>query len=113
MINLNISEYEASAKDKLSSQTLGYYNSGAGDESTLQDNRNAFEKIKILPRVLVDVSHRSLKTSILGQRLDSPIIIAPCAFQCLAHPDGELATAKAANQSRTMMLLSTLLLGDN
>jgi 4-hydroxymandelate oxidase len=108
MTNLNTLDYESNAKEVLSQTTWDYYSSGAWSESTLQDNLAAFERFKLRPRVLVDVSHRSLQTSILGQPIESPILIAPTAFHCLAHPDGELATAKAANQAGTMMILSTL-----
>jgi 4-hydroxymandelate oxidase len=109
MTNLNTLDYENNAKEVLSQTTWDYYSSGAWSESTLQDNLAAFQRLKLRPRVLVDVSHRrNFQTSILGQPIESPILIAPTAFHCLAHPDGELATAKAANQAGTMMILSTL-----
>lgn len=87
---------------------LDYYSSGAWDEITLRDNRAAFERLKLRPRMLVDVSDRNLTTSILGQPLDLPLLIAPMAFQCLAHPDGEIATATAAASAGVGMILSTL-----
>lgn len=87
---------------------LDYYNSGAWDEITLRDNRVAFERYKLCPRMLVDVSQRDLSTTILGQSLPLPILIAPMAFQCLAHPEGEIATAKAAAKLGSAMVLSTL-----
>jgi 4-hydroxymandelate oxidase len=105
---LNISEYENIAKKILPPEVWGYYSSGAWDESTLRDNQDSFKKYRIRPRMLVDVSQRSLKTSILGQHIDFPILIAPSAFHCLAHAEGELATAKAANQCKTLMFVSTL-----
>ena len=108
MTNLNIFEYENNAKEVLSQKTWDYYSSGAWSELTLKDNIAAYERLKLRPRVLVDVSHRNLQSSILGRSIESPILIAPSAFHCLAHPDGELATAKAANQAGTIMILSTL-----
>ncbi len=87
---------------------LDYYASGAWDEITLRDNRTAFEQLKLRPRMLVDVSQRDLSTQILGQSVQMPILVAPMAFQCLAHPQGELATAKAAAGLGTVMTLSTL-----
>lgn len=107
-MRLNVLDYENSAKEALSPTSWDYYISGAWDELTLKENLSAFAKIKLRPKVLVDVSQRNLKTNILGQEIEFPILIAPTAFQCLAHPDGELATAKAANQSGTIMILSTL-----
>ncbi|MEH2385060.1 MAG: alpha-hydroxy acid oxidase [Nostoc sp.] len=112
---INLFEYEKLAKDHLSQTTLDYYSSGAWDEITLQDNRAAFERVKLRPRMLVDVSDvydglhlRNLTTSILGQSLQLPLLIAPMAFQCLAHPDGEVATALAAASAGVGMVLSTM-----
>lgn len=87
---------------------LDYYSSGAWDEITLRDNRAAFERVKLRPRMLIDVSDRNLNTSILGQSLQLPLLIAPMAFQCLAHPDGEVATALAAASAGVGMVLSTM-----
>ncbi|MCL6752359.1 alpha-hydroxy-acid oxidizing protein [Nostoc sp. CCCryo 231-06] len=112
---INLFEYEKLAKEHLSQMTLDYYSSGAWDEITLRDNCAAFERIKLRPRVLVDVSDvydglrlRNLTTSILGQPLQLPLLIAPMAFQCLAHPDGEIATALAAASAGVGMVLSTM-----
>jgi 4-hydroxymandelate oxidase len=105
---INLFEYERIAKNHLSSMAFDYYSSGAWDEVTLQDNQAAFQRIKLRPRMLVDVSERSLTTTVLGQPLQLPLLIAPMAFQCLAHPDGEVATASAAAASGVGMVLSTL-----
>jgi 4-hydroxymandelate oxidase len=105
---INLFEYERLANQHLSQMALDYYASGAWDEITLRDNRAAFERYKLRPRMLVDVSQRDLSTQILGQSLELPILIAPMAFQCLAHPEGEIATAKAAAKMGTAMVLSTL-----
>jgi len=105
---INLFEYETLAAKHLSQMALDYYASGAWDEITLRDNRAAFERYKLRPRMLVDVSRRDLSTTILGQSLQMPILIAPLAFQCLAHPEGEIATAKAAAKLGTVMVLSTL-----
>ena len=75
---------------------------------TLKSNREAYEKFKIHYRVLVDVQKRDLSTTLFGQKVAFPILIAPTAFHKLAHPDGELATARAAVQSNTIMTLSSL-----
>ena len=105
---INLFEYEILANEHLSQMARDYYASGAWDEITLQDNRAAFERYKLRPRMLVDVSQRDLSTKILGQTLPLPILIAPMAFQCLAHPGGEIATAKAAAKLGSIMVLSTL-----
>ena len=105
---INLFEYQTLASRQLSQMALDYYASGAWDEITLRDNRLAFERLKLRPRMLVDVSQRDLTTEILGQSLQLPILIAPMAFQCLAHPEGELATAKAAAKLGSAMVLSTM-----
>lgn len=105
---INLFEYETQALGHLSQMALDYYASGAWDEITLRDNRAAFERFKLRPRMLVDVSKRDLSTTILGQSLQLPVLIAPMAFQCLAHAEGEIATAKAAAKLGTAMVLSTL-----
>ncbi len=105
---INLFEYEEFAKKKLSRMAYDYYSGGAWDEVTLRDNRAAFERIKLRPRMLVDVSKRDLSTSILGQALQFPLLVAPMAFQCLAHPEGEVATAKASASAFVGMILSTM-----
>ncbi|ABG51616.1 FMN-dependent alpha-hydroxy acid dehydrogenase [Trichodesmium erythraeum IMS101] len=105
---INIFEYESLAPKYLSQMALDYYASGAWDEVTLRDNRTAYEKYKLRPRMLVDVSQRNLSTKILGQLMKMPILIAPMAFQCLAHPEGELATARVAADHGITMVLSTM-----
>lgn len=104
---INLFEYESLAPQYLSQMALDYYASGAWDEITLRDNRAAYERYKLRPRMLIDVSQRNLTTKILGQSIQMPILIAPMAFQCLAHPEGELATAKVAAKLGTIMVLST------
>jgi len=105
---INLFEYESLAKHHLSQMAFDYYSGGARDEITLRDNRNAFTRVKFRPRMLVDVSEINLNTKILGEPLQIPILIAPMAFQCLAHLDGEIATATAAASAGAGMILSTL-----
>jgi 4-hydroxymandelate oxidase len=105
---INLFEYQTLASQQLPAMARDYYASGSWDEITLRDNRAAFERYKLRPRMLVDVSQRDLSTTILGQSLPLPILIAPMAFQCLAHPEGEIGTAKAAAKLGSVMVLSTL-----
>jgi 4-hydroxymandelate oxidase len=105
---LNLCEYESLAAEYLSEMALDYYRSGAWDEITLRDNQAAFNQYRIRPRMLVDVSTRDLSTKVLGQSLQMPLLVAPMAFQCLANPEGEVATAKAASKSGVGMILSTM-----
>ena len=92
---LNVSEFEALARARMEPAAFDYYAGGAGDERTLDDNRAAFDRVVLRPRVLVDVGQVSLRTSLLGLDLALPILLAPTAFNRLVHPDGELAAARA------------------
>ncbi|MDY6802285.1 MAG: alpha-hydroxy acid oxidase [Cyanobacteriota bacterium] len=105
---INLFEYESLAPEHLSKMALDYYNSGAWDEITLRDNRAAYDRYKLLPRVLADVTHRDLSTTILGVPTEMPVLIAPMAFQCLAHPEGEMAVARAAKSMGVTTILSTM-----
>jgi len=104
---VNVWDYEQLAERKLDLNAHAYFAGGAGDEVTLRDNQAAFERRKLRPRVLVDVSSISTATTILGTDVALPILIAPLAMQRMAHPDGELATARAAAAAGTIMCLST------
>src|SRR5438105_2681173 len=84
-----------------------YYQSGSDDEVTLRANRAVYERIRLRPRVLVDVSACDIHTTVLGTPVSMPILIAPTAFHCLAHPEGECATAQASSKAGTLMVVST------
>ncbi|KAH0455955.1 hypothetical protein IEQ34_015987 [Dendrobium chrysotoxum] len=104
----NVSEYEAAAKEKLPKMVFDYYASGADDQWTLKENREAFSRILFRPRILVDVSRIDLTTTVLGHKISMPIMLAPSAMHKMAHPEGENATARAASAAGTIMTLSTL-----
>ncbi|MEO6695130.1 MAG: alpha-hydroxy acid oxidase [Ignavibacteria bacterium] len=108
MTPITISEFESLAKEKLSQMAYDYYSSGANDEITLRENCNAYKRIYLKYRVLVDVSKRDLTTEVMGNKISMPVMIAPTAFHKLAHDEGELAVAKAAGAAGTIMILSTL-----
>src|SRR5690349_2476235 len=104
---LNLAEIELAARERLTALAYEYYLGGANDEVTVRENRAAFERLAIRYRVLVDVSTRSTRTTVLGTAIDLPVLVAPTAFQRLACDDGELATARAASAAGTIMILST------
>jgi 4-hydroxymandelate oxidase len=105
---LNLAELEALARTRLPQMTWDYYASGADDEIALRDNAAAYADIALHYRVLVDVAQRSLETTVLGQRVAMPILVAPTAFHKLAHEDGELASVRGAGDAGTAFILSTL-----
>ena len=105
---LNVADFERAAEERLDPGAWGYYAGGSGDEITLRDNVAAYGRWILRPRVLVDVGGASTATTVLGQAVSMPLLVAPTAFQRMAHPDGEAATARAAAAAGTVMCLSTL-----
>lgn len=99
---------EARAREALPREVYDYYAGGAEDEITLRANEAAFRDVFFRPRVLVDVSGVDPSLELLGSRLDHPVILAPAAFQRLAHPDGEAATARAAAATGALLVASSL-----
>ncbi|HYM52189.1 MAG TPA: alpha-hydroxy acid oxidase [Candidatus Dormibacteraeota bacterium] len=104
---VNLHDYERIAAERLAAGPLAYFSGGAMDERTLKDNRAAFGRRRIVPRVMTDVSTVDTTVEVLGRLWPSPIWVCPTAFQRMAHPDGELATARAAAARGITMTLST------
>jgi 4-hydroxymandelate oxidase len=105
---LNVGDYERAAEERLDAASFGYFAGGANDEWTLRENVAAFGRWVLRPRMLVDVSVRTTATTVLGTEIGFPVLVAPMAFQGLAHPDGEQAMAQGAAAAGTVMCLSTL-----
>jgi 4-hydroxymandelate oxidase len=105
---LNLRAYEAHARQLLPQGSFDYYAGGAGDEITLRENEQAWGRIRLRPRVMVDVSACDLRTTVLGAAVSMPVLSAPCAFNMLAHPEGELAVSRAVAAAGMVQVLSTL-----
>jgi len=105
---VSIADYENAAKAKLPLMTWDYYSGGAQDEHTLRNNCEAYSAIALRYRVMHDVSKRDASVEVLQHRIPFPILIPPMAFQGLACPEGEIATARAAARAGTIMGLSML-----
>ena len=105
---LNVWDYERLAEQKLDAGPHGYYAGGAGDERTLRDNVEAYTRWQLRPRMLVDVDACTTATTVLGTEISLPVLVAPVAFQRVAHPDGEVGMARAALGADTIMCLSTI-----
>jgi 4-hydroxymandelate oxidase len=104
----NIAGYERLAEQQLPRDVFDYFAGGAEDESTVRANRAAFARYALRPRVLVDVRDIDQRVDLFGDVCDFPVLLAPTAFQRLAHPDGELASARAAAAAGTLLIASTL-----
>lgn len=105
---LNLADCEAAARSALPRMVYDYYAGAAEDEVTLALNRAAYQRLALRPRVLVDVSRVDASVELLGERLAFPVLLAPTAFQRLAHPEGERASARAAGAAGTIFVASTL-----
>jgi isopentenyl diphosphate isomerase/L-lactate dehydrogenase-like FMN-dependent dehydrogenase len=106
---INLFDYEALAEQRMAHipWAWDYYQGGSEDEVTLRANRAAFERLRLRPRMLVDVSACDLRTSVLGIPVSMPVLVAPTAGHGLAHPEAECATARAAQQADTLMAVGT------
>jgi isopentenyl diphosphate isomerase/L-lactate dehydrogenase-like FMN-dependent dehydrogenase len=105
---INLHDLETAALTRLDQNARDYYSSGANDGITLRENQAAFGRLRLRPRVLVDVSAIDTSTTLLGLPLASPIAAAPTAYHGLAHPEAELATARGCAAGGGLMVLSTL-----
>ena len=105
---VNLFDFEPLARARISPMAWEYISGGAGDEVTLRWNRDSFDRIKLRPRILVDVSRLDTRIKLFGRELPHPILLAPTAYQRLVHPEGELATAKGAGAAGATMVVSTM-----
>jgi lactate 2-monooxygenase len=100
-------ELERDAYAMLSRGPRGYIQGGAGRGHTIRANREAFDEWRIVPRMLRDVSERTLERTVLGTKLSAPVLLAPIGVQTVAHPDGELASARACAHVGVPLIAST------
>ena len=105
---VNLAEFEMAARTRLPREAYDYYAGGANDEITLRRNREAWSEIALHYPVLRDVSLRDTSTTILGERISFPVMVAPTAFHRMACAEGECAAARAAGRAGTVMVVSTL-----
>ena len=105
---LNISDYARAARAGLSPEVRDYFEGGALDEVTLRENTEGWSRLQLHYRVLAGVGARDLRTTVLGQPVSMPILVAPTAFHRLACDAGECATARAAKAAETAFVLSSL-----
>ena len=104
---VNLAGHEAHARQHLDDNAWAYFSGGAADEITLRANRTAWSDLSLWPRVLRPLAGGHTRVNLLGRTLEHPILLAPIAFQRLAHPDGELAMAYAAAALGAGLVLST------
>jgi len=105
---VSLFDFEPLAKAKMSHAAWEYVNGAAADENTVRWNREAFDRIRLNPHVLVDVSKLDTRVTLFGHENAFPILLAPTAYHKLAHPQGELATARGAGEAKATMVVSTV-----
>ena len=103
----DVLQFEALARKKLSQMAYDYIRSGGADEITMRENRLAFERLALAPRILTDVSQIDTRISLFGAELQSPVLLAPIAYQRVFHPEGELATARGASAAGAPFIVSS------
>ena len=106
-VPVSLSLLEQKAKDVLSAPAFDYVAGGAGGESTIRANGEAFYRWRIVPRMLRDVSKRDLSVELFGEQLPAPVILGPVGVQGILHAEGELASARAAAALGLPFTLST------
>jgi 4-hydroxymandelate oxidase len=107
-LDLSLEELEADARQIVGEMAYAYYSGGAGDERLLAENVAAWAHWQLHPRVLAGIADVNTTTTLLGSDVSSPVVIAPTAIQGLAHPEGEVATARGAAEAGALMVLSSL-----
>lgn len=105
---VSLSDFEALARERVPRMAYEYISGGAADEITLRWNREAFDRIRLRPRILVDVSKLDTRVALFGQEMPFPILLAPTAYHRLIHPEGELATVKGAGAAGATLIASML-----
>ena len=106
-VPLTLTDLEAAAAARMDPQWLEYFLGGSGDERTLRANRSAFGEYRLRQRVLCGIESASTATAILGREVSAPLVVAPVAYQRMAHPDGEEGMARASEAAGVPFCLST------
>jgi 4-hydroxymandelate oxidase len=106
-IPADLFDYARLAPSHMSSIGWEYVSGGAADELTLRWNRESYDRIRLRPRILVDVSRIDTRVTLFGHELPFPILLAPTAYHKLAHAEGEIATAKGAGAAGATFVVST------
>lgn len=103
----DLTALEQSARERLADGPFWYVAGAAGSGATARANREAFDRVRLVPRMLSGATERSLATTVLGSALPAPVLLAPVGVQSILHPDGERATARAAAALGVPMVMST------
>ncbi|HEY1937897.1 MAG TPA: alpha-hydroxy acid oxidase [Candidatus Angelobacter sp.] len=103
----DVTKFEPLARRRLSKMAYDYVRSGGGDEISMRENRAGFERLQLAPNILRDVSQLDTRVNLFGGELESPILLAPVAYHCLYHREGEVATARGASAAGSAFVISS------
>src|SRR5437763_3403574 len=103
----SLADFAALARDCVSPMSYDHVTGGVGNEVTLRANLEAWDRIPVRPRILVDVSEVDVRIRLFGQELEHPVLLAPTAYHALYHPEGELETVRGAATSRSTLVASS------
>ena len=107
LIPVDADRLRDAARHRMSREAFAYVAGAAGEESTLRANRRAFERWRIVPRMLRDVSERDISVELFGRRIPAPLLVAPVGVLELAHPEADLAVARAAAEAGIPAIFSS------
>ncbi len=105
---VSFEDLEKKACETMTPEAFGYIAGGAGAEATIDNNKEAFNKWQIVPRMMGDVSERSIAIELFGTKLPTPVLLGPVGVLSIAHPEAELAVARAAKAMRVPQVVSTV-----
>lgn len=105
---VSFEELEEKAKEIMKPEAFAYIAGAAGGETTMRNNKESFNKWKIVPRMLTDVSQRTIEVELFGVKYSSPVLLAPIGVLGIAHPDAEVAVANAAKELNVVQIVSTV-----
>jgi lactate 2-monooxygenase len=108
LLPVSFEELEQKARELMNPEAFGYIAGGAGAETTMSNNKEAFNKWQIVPRMMGDVSKRSIEVELFGTKLPTPVLLAPVGVLSIAHPEAELAVARAAKALQVPQIVSTV-----
>jgi len=103
-----LADFEESAKTRITHEAWEFFNGAVADEITMRWNKEAYQRMRLKPRILVDVSKLDTHVTLFGESHPFPIILAPTAYHKLAHPEGEIATARGAGAAGATLIVSTV-----
>lgn len=107
-IPVSFESLEQKAKGVMKPEAFDYVCGGAGSGITMLNNTNAFNKWQIVPRMMGDVSNRSIETKLFGEEFPTPVLLAPVGVLSIVHPEAELAVARAAKALKVPQIVSTV-----